>query len=129
MTIGEKIELALIPVLGIGFWVMAPALPDQVGVGRLLLAASEKRTRDGYRIWVRFSDGAAGEIDLSQLAGRGVFQAWEDRTFFETVHVSEAGAVEWGEDIDLCPDALYTQLTGKSVEDLMPGAQAMIADA
>jgi hypothetical protein len=40
MTIGEKIELSLIPVLGIGFWVIAPELPDQLGVGRLLLAAS-----------------------------------------------------------------------------------------
>jgi hypothetical protein len=40
MTIGEKIELALIPVLGIGVWLMASALPDQVGVGRLFLAAS-----------------------------------------------------------------------------------------
>ena len=40
MTKGEKFELAVIPVLGIGFWLMAPAVPGQVGVGRLLLAAS-----------------------------------------------------------------------------------------
>ncbi len=40
MTIGEKIELTLIPVLGMGFWLAAPVLPDQIGVGRLFLAAS-----------------------------------------------------------------------------------------
>ena len=40
MTKGEKTELALIPVLGIGVWLVAPALPEQMGVGRLLLAAS-----------------------------------------------------------------------------------------
>lgn len=66
---------------------------------------------------------------MSHLAGRGVFKAWTERAFFETVHVSEAGAIAWGEDVDLCPDALYMQLTGKSVENVMPGVQAMIADA
>lgn len=32
----------------------------------------EVRPSDGYRIWLRFSDGAEGEVDLSDLAGRGV---------------------------------------------------------
>ena len=31
--------------------------------------------RPGYRIWVQYSDGVAGEVDLSGLVGRGVFQA------------------------------------------------------
>ena len=35
--------------------------------------------RDGYCIWVRYSDGVAGEIDLSDMAGRSVFAAWNDR--------------------------------------------------
>ncbi len=73
--------------------------------------------RDGYCIWVRYSDGVAGEIDLSDMAGRGVFTAWNDRTFFETVRVVEGGAIAWGDDLDICPDALYMELTGKSVAD------------
>jgi hypothetical protein len=40
MTIAEKIELALIPAFGIGVWLIAPGLPDNVGVGQLLLATS-----------------------------------------------------------------------------------------
>ena len=40
MTIAEKIELAVIPVLGAGFWLMAPLLPDRIGVGKLLLWTS-----------------------------------------------------------------------------------------
>lgn len=79
--------------------------------------------REGYRIWIRYSDGVAGEIDLSHLAGRGVFKAWNDRAFFESVHVAPDGGIAWNEDIDLCPDALYMQLTGKSFSDLMPGVQ------
>ena len=77
--------------------------------------------RDGYRIWLRYSDGAAGEIDLSHLAGRGVFAAWDDRRFFEAVRLEDHGAVAWGEALELCPDALYMQLVGKSVAEVMLG--------
>jgi len=40
MTKTEKIELALIPVLGIGIWLMAPLLPDRIGAGKLFLWTS-----------------------------------------------------------------------------------------
>ena len=40
MTKIEKFELALIPVLGIGIWLMAPLLPDRIGVGKLMLWSS-----------------------------------------------------------------------------------------
>ena len=38
--------------------------------------------REGYRIWISYADGPAGEVDLSHLAGRGVFAAWNDRAHF-----------------------------------------------
>jgi hypothetical protein len=94
-----------------------------------LIRPIEVKARQGYRIWLRYSDGTAGEVDLSYLAGRGVFDAWKDRTFFELVHISESGAIAWDESIELCPDALYLKLTGKTVEELMPGAKGMITDA
>jgi len=28
------------------------------------------------------------------------------------------GALRWGEDIEICPDALYLRVTGKTPEDL-----------
>ena len=34
--------------------------------------------REGARIWLRYLDGTAGEIDLAHLAGRGVFKNWHD---------------------------------------------------
>jgi hypothetical protein len=40
MTIAEKVELALIPVLGTGVWLLATNLPKMVSSGRLLLMAS-----------------------------------------------------------------------------------------
>ena len=78
-----------------------------------------------YRIWIRYDDGNAGEVDLSDLAGRGVFTAWEDPAFFQSVHLASHGAVEWGSGIDLCPDALYVRLTGKSPEDLLPALRSI----
>ena len=86
-------------------------------------------SRPGYRIWLSYADGARGEVDLSDLAGRGVFRAWSDRAFFEAVRIEADGSIAWGEDIELCPDALYLQLTGKTVEQIMPGVGVPADDA
>ena len=88
--------------------------------------AVEAKPLSGYRIWLRYSDGVEGEVDLSDLAGRGVFKAWTDRKFFEGVHVDKSGAISWNEDIDLCPDALYLRLTGKTAEELFPGLKTPV---
>lgn len=85
--------------------------------------------RDGYRLWLRYSDGAAGEIDLSALAGQGVFAAWADRACFAAVRLAEHGAIVWGDDLELCPDALYLQLTGKLLSEIMPAAREPVGNA
>ena len=77
--------------------------------------------REGYRIWVEYDDGARGEVDLSDVAGKGIFKAWDDREFFERVHVTEFGAIGWSDELDICPDQVYFDLTGKTPEEMMPG--------
>ena len=84
---------------------------------------------EGYRIWLRYSDGVAGEVDLSDIAGRGVFSAWNDREFFEAVRLDSYGAITWGGDIDLCPDALYMRLTDKSRTEVKSEPQVPIENA
>ena len=32
----------------------------------------------GYKLWVKFSDGVEGEVNLSHLVGKGVFSKWND---------------------------------------------------
>ena len=71
-----------------------------------------------FRIWLRYNDGVEGEVDLSDLAGRGVFAAWIDLDFFDSVRLGAHGAIEWSPEIDLCPDSMYLRITGKSVEAL-----------
>ena len=83
----------------------------------------------GYRIWLRFSNGTEGEVDLSHLAGKGVFSAWEQHGVFAQVRLGLHGQIEWPGDLDLCPDALYLTLTGKRPEDIFTGPDRISSDA
>jgi hypothetical protein len=88
--------------------------------------AVDVKALNGHRIWLRFADGVEGEVDLSHLAGRGVFKAWADRKVFESVHVDASGAIAWNEELELCPDALYLRLTRKTPEDLFPALKTSV---
>jgi hypothetical protein len=89
----------------------------------------EVKALPNFRIWLRYDDGVEGEIDLSDLAGRGVFKPWNDLAFFDSVRLASHGAIEWGPDLDICPDAMYMRLTGKSPEELFPTLRPVSADA
>lgn len=73
-----------------------------------------------FRLYLEFSDGVKGEVDLSGLAGNGVFESWDKPGFFESVHIGEHREIKWDDEIELCPDSLYLKLTGKTPEELFP---------
>jgi hypothetical protein len=62
----------------------------------LLIRPKSVRALTDYRIHLEFSDGEKGEVDLSHLAGKGVFEAWNDYGFFKRVRVSGHRSIEWG---------------------------------
>jgi len=70
-----------------------------------------------YRLFVRYCDGAEGEVDLSEFAGKGIFAAWDDPEFFRQVSIGEHRQIRWSDDIELCPDAIYLKLTGKTPDE------------
>ena len=74
----------------------------------------------GYRLALTFDDGTGGTVDLSDLAGKGVFACWNDRTTFAQVRIGSSGELLWGDHVDLCPDALYLKATGKQPEEVFP---------
>ena len=43
----------------------------------------EAAARENHRLWLRYDDGACGEVDLSCLVGQGVFAAWSDPAFYQ----------------------------------------------
>jgi hypothetical protein len=81
---------------------------------------TEAKPTEKYKLFLRFDDGVSGVVDLSDIAGRGVFEVWNRDGVFEQVRVTKLGALEWPGDLDLCGDALYLKLTGKQPEDIFP---------
>ncbi len=75
---------------------------------------------EDYKLDLVFEDGKRGIVDLSHLAGKGVFALWGDYRMFRDVRVAASGELTWGEEVDLCPDALYMQATGQKPEDVFP---------
>ena len=78
--------------------------------------------RPGCRIWLRYSDGVSGEIDLADIADTEICRPWRERAFFKRVHINDGGAVAWNNDIKLCPDSLYAELLGITLSELLAGA-------
>ena len=75
---------------------------------------------EDYRLELTFADGRRGTVDLSHLVGKGIFSLWSDYNVFREVRIGSSGELVWGEQIDLCPDALYLQTTGQNPEDIFP---------
>ena len=85
------------------------------------IAVKEIRPETGYRLWLRFSDGESGTVDVSDIAAsHPAFRGWEDEQFFKQVSLDEYGTPFWGEELDLSPDLLYCRLTGLSPADIAP---------
>jgi hypothetical protein len=74
----------------------------------------------GYRLRLRYADGVTGDVDLSHLVGKGVFQLWNDPEAFGRVSIGSAGEVRWSDEVDLCADALYLEVTGKRPDEVFP---------
>jgi hypothetical protein len=73
-----------------------------------------------FTLELEFDNGITGTVNLSNLAGRGVFAIWRDGNIFEQVRISPSGELVWSDRVDLCPDALYFKVTGKKPEDVFP---------
>jgi uncharacterized protein DUF2442 len=66
-----------------------------------------------YRLRVVYSDGVDGTIDLSANVGNGVFMPLVDPAAFAIVHIGEYGQIAWSDEIEICSDAVYLEITGK----------------
>jgi hypothetical protein len=87
---------------------------------------TEVKPLDNYRLWVKFSDGVEGIVDLSEFAGEGVFTLWDDYQEFQKVYIGPNGEIAWSEQVDMCPDAIYLRITGKKPEELFPKLRDLV---
>lgn len=83
----------------------------------------------GYRLNLTFDNGTSGVIDLSNLAGKGIFACWNDWAAFGQVRIGSSGELVWDDRVDLCPDALYLKVTGKVPEEVFPALRHETARA
>ncbi len=79
----------------------------------LKVSAAEK-----YKLFVQFSDGVEGVLNLEKHAGRGVFAAWDIDDNFSKVFIgAESGAITWPGEIDIDTYNAYCIIKGISPED------------
>jgi hypothetical protein len=72
------------------------------------------KPKPNYRVWILFDDGLEGEVDLSDLVGKGVFEAWKSIDFFNQVKVDpRTDTLAWGDNIDLDPYVLREKISKK----------------
>ena len=77
----------------------------------MILHVVEVKYLHDYLIWVRFNDGASGEVDLSAELEGEVFGSLQDKTLFKTVKVDPfMQTIVWDNGADLAPEFLYDQL-------------------
>jgi hypothetical protein len=71
----------------------------------------------GYRLHLRFEDGAEGVVDLApHLSFHGVFELLRDLAYFAQARVDpDLGTVVWPNGADLDPDVLYSRITGTPI--------------
>jgi hypothetical protein len=79
-----------------------------------MIRVTDVEVLEGARLRVAFSDGTAGEIDLSARLFGPVFEPLRDPGLFARVTVDEFGALSWPNGADLAPDALHARITGRT---------------
>ena len=73
--------------------------------------------KEGYLLRVYFEDDVNGEIDLSDLVNKGVFQTLKDVSQFKKAY-STGYSIAWTNDLEIDSLSIYLQLTGKSLQEI-----------
>jgi hypothetical protein len=75
----------------------------------------EVKALNKYLIWVKFEDGTAGKIDLSDSKGIGIFKLWDENDNFSKVFINkETYGIAWNDELEICPETLYDQIKSET---------------
>ena len=71
----------------------------------------EARYVSGHTVWLRFDDGTAGEVDLSDRLFGPVFEPLKDTIIFQSFEVHpELQTLVWPNGADFAPEFLYERV-------------------
>ena len=77
----------------------------------MLTRIVDARHLSSYTVWLRFSDGAEGEVDLSGELHGEVFEPLRDPEYFSKVQVHpELRTLTWPNGADFAPEFLRSNL-------------------
>ena len=79
---------------------------------------TDLKALEGYQIWLQYSDGIEGVVDVSEWADKPLFAEWQEPGLFEQVRIGNAGEIWWTDRASFCPDSFYLKLTGKSFDEV-----------
>jgi hypothetical protein len=78
----------------------------------MILHVKRARYLHDYVLWVRFSDGAEGEVNLAGELDGEVFEPLKDIALFKAFRVDpELETIVWPNEADLAPEFLREKLT------------------
>lgn len=78
----------------------------------MVVWVTEARVLPGFRLWLRFSDAACGEVDLREFVERDhrtIVRQLCDPAAFADIRL-ESDTVVWGNGFDLAPEFLRARL-------------------
>ena len=77
----------------------------------MLPRITDARYVEGHTIWLRFADGAEGEVDLENELEGEVFEPLKDKEYFKqfTLH-PELRTIVWTNGADFAPEFLRAAL-------------------
>ena len=80
-----------------------------------------------YKIELTFENGRSGVVDFRKYIEKGgVFSPLADLGFFKKFKVNEElGVLTWNDEIDVAPEALYSEATGEGLPDWMQEERGM----
>lgn len=73
------------------------------------LHIEETKYLDGYRVWLKFSDGTKGAVDLENELDGPVFEPLKDPETFKQFTL-EGHTLTWPNGADFAPEYLHTLL-------------------
>lgn len=71
----------------------------------------EAKHQGDYKVWLKFSDGVEGQVDLEKELWGEIFQPLKDKSRFAELTVNdELETLVWPNGADFAPEFLYQQL-------------------
>ena len=81
--------------------------------------------KENFILYLVYEDGVKGDLDLSHLAGKGVFQYWNNYNNFMKVYIDkDSNAIAWSEELDICPDNAYIKIKNINPEEFLASKNA-----